>query len=91
LKNEKIRPDEINLYRSNNHIGNFVDCVISRRQTITPAEVAHRSASIGHLSVIAITLGRRLRWNPEKEEFIGDDSANRLLGRAKREPWNIII
>jgi predicted dehydrogenase len=91
LKNEKIRPDEINLYRSNNHIGNFIDCVISRRQTITPAEVAHRSASIGHLCVIAVTLGRKLHWNPEKEQFINDDSANALLGRAKREPWNIII
>ncbi|MCX8155613.1 MAG: Gfo/Idh/MocA family oxidoreductase [Verrucomicrobiae bacterium] len=91
LKKDKIRPEEINLYRSQNHIGNFIDCVISRRQTITPAEVAHRSASIGHLCVIAITLGRKLRWDPEKEEFLNDPSANALLGRAKREPWNIIV
>ena len=91
LAKEKIRPGEINLYRSTNHIGNFVDCVVSRRLTITPAEVAHRSASIGHLCVIAISLGRKLRWKPETEEFIDDSSANGLLGRAKREPWSIII
>ena len=91
LKKEKIRPDAINLYRSTNHIGNFVDCVISRRLTITPAEVAHRSTSVKHLCVIAIALGRKLRWNPDTEQFLGDDSANALLGRTKREPWNIIV
>ena len=91
LLKEKIRPDEINLYRSSNHIGNFVDCVLSRRLTITPAEVAHRSASVGHLCVIAMNVGRKLRWNPETEEFLGDAAANALRGRAKREPWNIII
>jgi predicted dehydrogenase len=89
LMKEKIGPEEINLYRSSNHIGNFLDCVKSRRLTITPAEVAHRSASLGHLSVIAITLGRKLRWNPEREEFLNDDSANGLLGKAKREPWSL--
>jgi len=91
LMKEKIRPEEINLYRSNNHIGNFVDCVLSRRLTITPAEVAHRSASIGHLCVIAMNLGRKLRWDPDKEQFLNDNAANALLGRAKREPWNIIV
>ena len=70
------RPDEINLYRSSNHIGNFLDCVISRRLTITPAEVAHRSASVGHLCVIAIALGRKMRWNPDNEEILGDPAAD---------------
>lgn len=90
LMKETIQPNEINLYRSNNHIGNFIDCVISRRPTITPAEVAHRSASVGHLCVLAITLGRTIRWNPDTEEVLGDPVANRLLGRAKREPWNVL-
>lgn len=53
--------------------------------------MAHRSASIGHLCIIALTLGRKLRWKPDTEEFINDASANGLLGRAKREPWNIIL
>jgi hypothetical protein len=87
---DKIRPDELNLYHSTNHIGNFIDCVISRRQTITPAEVAHRSASLGHLCVIAIGLGRKFRWNPDTETILDDPAASALLGRAKREPWNIL-
>jgi predicted dehydrogenase len=90
LMKDKIRPGEINLYNSTNHIGNFLDCVKSRRLTITPAEVAHRSASVGHLCVIAISLGRKFRWNPETEEVIGDSTATALLGRAKRDPWSIV-
>ena len=89
LMQDKIGSDEINLYRSNNHIGNFIDCVISRRPTITPAEVAHRSASVGHLCVIAMALGRKIRWNPDTEEIVGDPTANTMLGRAKREPWSL--
>lgn len=89
LMKEKIGPEEINLYRSTNHLANFVDCVQSRRLTITPAEVAHRSASVGHLCVIAIALGRKLRWDPEKEEFANDSSANGMLGKAKRQPWTL--
>lgn len=87
LLKDTIGSDEINLYRSNNHIGNFIDCVISRRPTITPAEVAHRSASVGHLCVIAIALGRTIRWNPNTEEILDDPTATTMLGRAKREPW----
>jgi predicted dehydrogenase len=90
LMKDKIRPDEINLYRSTNHIGNFLDCVKSRRLTITPAEVAHRSASVGHLCVIAISLGRKFRWKPDTEEIIDDPSATALLGRAKRDPWSLV-
>jgi predicted dehydrogenase len=90
LKKDTIRPNEINLYRSGNHIGNLIDCVVSRRPTITPAEVAHRSASVGHLCVIAIALGRKIRWNPDTEQILDDPAAATMLGRAKREPWNIL-
>jgi predicted dehydrogenase len=89
LVKDKIGPEEINLYRSTNHLGNFIDCVTSRKETITPAEVAHRSASIGHLCVIAITLGRTIRWNPQTEEISDDPEASSMLGRAKREPWRL--
>lgn len=89
LLKETIGADEIRLYRSTDHWGNFLDCVRSRRPAITPAEVAHRSASIGHLCVIAMVTGRKIRWNPEKEEILNDPGASALLGRACREPWSL--
>ena len=90
LLKDVIRPNEINLYRSPGHHRNFLDCVKSRRLTITPAEVAHRSASVGHLGQIAMLVGRKIKWNPETEEIAGDAAAAAMLGRAKREPWNIL-
>jgi len=84
-----IGPSEIHLYKSNDHIGNFIDCVKSRSLTIAPAEVAHRSVMIGHLGVIAIRLGRKVKWDPRRERFIGDDEANRLLSRSMRSPWHL--
>jgi len=89
LKAEEIGADETKLYESRDHQGNFLECVKSRRPTITPAEVAHRSASIGHLGQIAMLTGRKLRWNPETEEIIGDPAAEALLGRACRAPWHL--
>ena len=89
LLKEIIGPEEINLLRSPGHQRNFLDCVKSRQNTITPAEVAHRSASIGHLGQIAMTVGRKIQWNPETEQFAGDPTANALLGRAQREPWQL--
>lgn len=89
LLQEKIGPNEIQLLRSPGHHRNFLDCVKSRRTTITPAETAHRSASIGHLGQIAMLTGRKLRWNPDTEEFLGDAGATRLLGKAQRAPWHL--
>jgi predicted dehydrogenase len=82
-------PRKINLYHSPGHHRNFLDCVKSRKTTITPAEVAHRSASPGHLGQIAMLLGRKIKWNPDTEEVIGDEVAGRMLGKSMREPWSI--
>lgn len=90
LLKEIIGPEEINLLHSPGHHRNFLDCVKSRVSTITPAEAAHRSASVGHLGQIALLTGRKIKFNPDTEEIIGDPSASRLLGRAKRSPWNLI-
>jgi predicted dehydrogenase len=89
LLNEVIGPEEVRLYKSTDHQQNFLDCMKSRQETITPAETAHRSASVGHLCMISIKLGRKLKWDPEKEEFPGDPDAQRLLGNAYRGPWEL--
>jgi hypothetical protein len=88
LKEQDIRR-KIALYRSPGHHRNFLDCVKSRKTTLTPAEVAHRSASPGHLGQIAMILGRKLKWNPQTEQIENDETAMRMLGRAMREPWQL--
>jgi len=89
LMYETFSPDEINLYRSPGHFRNFLDCVKTRQTTLCPAEIAHRSATPGHLGNIAMTLGRKIRFNPETQQIIGDDTATRLLGNAMRSPWHL--
>jgi len=89
LKREIIGPEEIRLYKSRDHHQNFLDCVRSRANTITPAETAHRSASVGHLGVIAMEVGRKIKWDPATETIIDDPEAARLLGHSYRKPWQL--
>jgi predicted dehydrogenase len=84
-----IGPEETHLYQSDNHYKNFVDCVINRRRTAAPVDVAHRSISPAHLGNIAMKLGRKLTWDPTKEEFIDDNRANALRSRPYRSPWRL--
>lgn len=90
LLNEKIGANETHLYASDDHFGNFIDCILSRKETIAPAEIAHRSISICHLGNIAMRLGlSSLKWDPDKEVIIGNDEAARMLSYSMREPWKI--
>ena len=63
------------------------DCVRSRRPPICDAEIGHRSVSVCHLGVIAIRLGRKLTWDPDKERFVNDKEADGYLARPQRKPW----
>jgi hypothetical protein len=74
---------------ANNHHQNFFDCIRTRNQPSCHEEIGHRSASVGHLAFIAHKLKRKLRWDPVKEEFAGDEAANRLCSRPMREPWRM--
>jgi predicted dehydrogenase len=89
LLQEKIGPGEIKLYDSGGHKENFIACVLSRKETICPAEVGLRSISVGLLGEIAMLTGRKLRWNPDTEEFLDDPGASALLNRSYREPWQL--
>ena len=84
---EEIGPQEIKLYESRDHKQDFLDCVKSRKLTICPVEVGLRSISVGLLGEIAMLTGRKIKWNPETEQIIGDAEAGALLGRSYREPW----
>ncbi|MCL4210324.1 MAG: hypothetical protein KJZ68_06650, partial [Phycisphaerales bacterium] len=57
------------------------------RQTIAPIEHAHRTITVAHLGNIAMILGRKVRWNPDTEQFVDDPVATKMRGRALREPW----
>jgi len=89
LKTSVIGPNEIHLYQSEEHHRNFIDCIKTHRETAAPAEIGHRSTSICHLGNIAMTLKRKLSWDPEQERFINDEPANRMLSRAIRSPWHL--
>ena len=91
LLHERIGPSDKRLYRSTDHYQNFLDCVRNRRPTIAPCEVAHRAASVGHLGVISMALGRPIHFDPEAEAVKEDPAAGRLLGRAYRSPWQLDI
>jgi predicted dehydrogenase len=84
-----IGPDEIHLYESKTHHGNWLECVKTRRQPITPAEVAHRACTACLLHHIAMKTKRRLYWDPVKERFKNDEAANAMLSRPQRAPYAI--
>jgi hypothetical protein len=85
---EKLPGNAKRVYASNDHMGNFIDCVKTRKTPICPAEVGHRSATVAHLGVTAIRLGRKLNWDPVKEQYVGDDEANKFVSREMRKPYD---
>jgi len=84
---EELR--KVKLYESSNHYRNFIDCVKSRKPTITPVEVAHHSTIPGHLGLISMLIGRKITWDAKKEVIIGDPEAGKLLRRKYRKPWKL--
>jgi predicted dehydrogenase len=89
ILSEVIGDEEYHPYKSNNHAGNFIDCIRSRKVTITPAETAHRSASVGHLGHIALQVGRTIRFDPVSETIQDDTAANALLSPTYRSGWSL--
>ena len=85
---EVIGPNETHLYESRDHKQNFLDCVKSRKETIAPAEIGHRSISVGLLGEIAMLTEEKLKWDPDKELFVNNERANRYLSRPMRSPWS---
>ena len=76
------------LYASNDHMGNFFDCVARRKLPVADVEIGHRSASLCHLGSLSMRLGRKLQWDPAREKFTGDGAkeANHGSARTMRKP-----
>ena len=89
LDRDPLPADAIRVYESNNHMQNFYDCVVSRKDPIMNVENGHRVATLCHLGNIARWTGRRLKWDPEKETFPGDDEANQLIDVPKRKGYEL--
>jgi hypothetical protein len=76
-------------YPADLHVRNFLDCVKTRGQTRANADVACQAHIACHAANVALYLKRKVRFDPVKNEFIGDEEANRLRSEALREPWRI--
>ena len=70
------------------HARNFLDCIKSRQTPISDLESSHRVATALHLANISLRLGRRIVWDAEKEEIVGDAEAAAMLVRPYRKPWD---
>ena len=89
LVKEPIKDDDIHLYRSDDHMRNWLDCIKSRKPCVADVEIGHRSATVCHLGNIARWTNRKLRWDPASETFPDDADANKLLDRHRRKPYEL--
>ncbi len=89
LADEPLAPGDVHLYESPGHQVDWLRCIRTRQRPICDVEIGCRTITACHLGNIACWLGRKIRWDPRKEEIIGDGEAARWLDRPKRAPWRI--
>ncbi len=89
LNDVKFDANATRVYESDNHHKNFIDCVKSRKRTISPLETAIRSDTISHLCNIMIRLRRPVQWDPEREAIVRDEEAAKMLDRSMRPAWQV--
>lgn len=91
----KLKPNDIVLHRNyyddpyTTHTADFFHSVRTRQDPISPVESGHAASTLGNVSDICLRLGRKLKWDPTHDRFIGDDAANEMLSRPARSPWTI--
>ena len=89
LQSVKLKDSDTKLYPAQGHGRNFIDCIRSRKPTISPLDAAINCDTISHLGNICIRLGQPLKWDPAKEQVINNDAANKFLDRPLRAPWTL--
>ncbi len=87
ILDSEIKENEIHLYQSNEQHGNWLDCIQSRKQPISPIEIGHRACTVCLISHIAMKVPGVLNWNPKTEQFSGNDLANSMLKKQQRFPY----
>jgi predicted dehydrogenase len=93
LLDEPLHGETVRLYVSNDHMGNFIDGVRSRKRPICDVEIGYRSVTVCHLGAIALRLGIPLDWDPKAERFVGPraDKGNAMISREMRSPWRLEV
>ncbi|MHC5537224.1 Gfo/Idh/MocA family protein, partial [Singulisphaera rosea] len=93
LLSEPLPENATRLYVSNNHMGNFMDGIRTRKRPICDVAIGYRSVSVCHLGSIALRLGKPLEWDPSAEHFHGaySDEANKMVAREMRSPWKLEV
>jgi len=89
LRTAPLGPNDVHLKESYGQEADFIKCVRTRETPVSPIDDAVRSDTVSHVCDIAVRLGRQVKWDPLKEEFLGDPDATRLTRRAMREPWRL--
>jgi predicted dehydrogenase len=89
LENRDTKDFKIQLGRSPGHQRNLLDAIKTGKEPVATAEIGHRTASVCHLNNIAMRLGRKLKWDPVKEQFADDSEANSLITPKMRSPWKL--
>ncbi len=85
----KLKPSNTHLYESREHHEDFINCVRTRKDPVSPVEAGHKASYLGMIAETSVRLKRKLKWDPAKESFVGDDEANNLLKRPMRSPWHL--
>lgn len=83
----EIKENEIHLYKSDNQHGNWLDCIKSRKEPVSPIEIGHRACTICLISHIAMKLPGKLEWDPKIEKFKNNETANSMLSCPQRFPY----
>ena len=89
LATMELKPNDVHLYKSENHQKNFLECVKTRKDPICCIEIGHRSVTMCHLGNLAIRLNRRIQWDPDKEQMVGDEEAQAWQTRPRRSPYEL--
>ncbi len=89
VNEEKKWSDQTALWQAKWHMQNWIDCIRTREKPVADVEIGHRSIAICHLANITRWIGERLKWDPVKEEFIGNDAANKFINRPRRKGFEL--